>query len=68
MNADQLDWLTERVLGAVFEVTNTLGADSSRSSTSGPPGHYHLGPALEAPPLVEEESARSQRLALDGTR
>ena len=26
MNADQLDWLTERVLGAVFEVTNTLGA------------------------------------------
>src|ERR1039457_5336915 len=26
MNADQLDSLTERVLGAVFEVTNTLGA------------------------------------------
>ena len=26
MNADQLDRLTERVLGAVFEVTNTLGA------------------------------------------
>jgi hypothetical protein len=28
MNADkdQLDWLTERVLEAVFEVTNTLGA------------------------------------------
>src|ERR1035437_6973862 len=26
MNADQLDWLTERVLGAVFEVTNTPGA------------------------------------------
>src|ERR1017187_4204019 len=25
-NADQLDSLTERVLGAVFEVTNTLGA------------------------------------------
>src|ERR1035438_430033 len=26
MNADELDSLTERVLGAVFEVTNTLGA------------------------------------------
>ena len=26
MNADQLDSPTERVLGAVFEVTNTLGA------------------------------------------
>src|ERR1039458_5508067 len=26
MNADQLDWLTERVLGALFEVTNTPGA------------------------------------------
>src|ERR1035441_5513126 len=26
MNGDQLDSLTERVLGAVFEVTNTLGA------------------------------------------
>src|ERR1035441_10816561 len=25
MNADELDSLTERVLGAVFEVTNTLG-------------------------------------------
>src|ERR1035438_7271765 len=30
MNADQLDWLTERVLGAVFEVTNTLGAGCLR--------------------------------------
>ena len=26
MNADELDSLTERVLGAVFEVTHTLGA------------------------------------------
>src|SRR5664280_1550099 len=26
MNADRLDSLSERVLGAVFEVTNTLGA------------------------------------------
>src|SRR5260370_5798320 len=26
MNADNLDSLTERVLGAVFEVSNTLGA------------------------------------------
>jgi hypothetical protein len=26
MNADELDSLTERVLGAVFEVANTLGA------------------------------------------
>ena len=26
MNADELDSLTERVQGAVFEVTNTLGA------------------------------------------
>src|ERR1017187_3494607 len=26
MNADQLDSLTERVLGAAFEATNTLGA------------------------------------------
>ena len=26
INADELDSLTERVLGAVFEVTNTLGA------------------------------------------
>jgi GxxExxY protein len=26
MNADKLDSLTERVLEAVFEVTNTLGA------------------------------------------
>ena len=33
-----------------------------------PPGQYHLGPILEAPPLVEKDSARSQRLALDGAR
>ncbi len=26
MNADHMDWLTEQVLGAVFEVSNTLGA------------------------------------------
>jgi len=26
MNADILDSLTERVLGAIFEVSNTLGA------------------------------------------
>ena len=26
MNADSLDSLTERVLGAIFEVSNTLGA------------------------------------------
>ena len=26
MNADNLDSLTERVLGAIFEVSNTLGA------------------------------------------
>ena len=26
MNADSFDSLTERVLGAVFEVSNTLGA------------------------------------------
>ena len=26
LNADHLDSLTERVLGAIFEVSNTLGA------------------------------------------
>ena len=31
-----LDSLTERVLGAVFEVSNTLGAGSSRKFTSVP--------------------------------
>jgi hypothetical protein len=33
MNADQLDWLTERVLGAVFEVTNTLGGSADWSDS-----------------------------------
>jgi hypothetical protein len=32
MNADKLDLPTERGLGAVFEVTNTLGAGFHRES------------------------------------
>lgn len=37
MNANERRWfddLTEQVLGAVFEVSNTLGRDSWRGSTS----------------------------------
>ena len=36
MNADQLDSLTKRVLDAVFEVTNTLGAGFLEKVYSGP--------------------------------
>jgi len=37
MNTDnsQLDSLSEKVLGAVFEVANTLGPDFWKNSTSG---------------------------------
>jgi hypothetical protein len=54
MNADTWGSLTERVLGAIFEVSNTLVPDSSRKSTnvlcsqnsdfaaSGPLPRFHL--------------------------
>src|ERR1035441_2432079 len=69
MNADELDSLTERVLGAVFEVTNTLGAgfleESLPAGGTRAMGHCSLSGGLRrcAPASVFERPCAAAREA-----